>query len=193
MIEDSKLIPENTTRLIMTQLLLALDFFHKKKIIHRDIKLDNVLINQIQDQIHYEIRIADFGLAAFTLKDEYITHRCGSPGYVGPEVLKGRPYNYKADIFGAGSVFFNLLSRRYLFSGTTAEEVLRRNARCQIDHIRKYLETVSTLGQDLLFWLLNSDPEKRPTAAEALQHDWFKNDKNIINDLLNVNNMICSQ
>ena len=114
----------------MAQLLLALDFFQKKKIIHRDIKLDNILISQIEEETHYEIRIADFGLAAFTPQDEMITHRCGSPGYVAPEVLKGRDYNYKADVFGAGSVFFNLLSRRYLFSGATADEVLRRNARC---------------------------------------------------------------
>lgn len=75
-----------------------------------------------------------------------ITHRCGSPGYVAPEVLKGRLYNYKADVFGAGSVFFNLLSKRYLFSGATAEEVLRRNARCQIDHIKKYLDHISKAG-----------------------------------------------
>ena len=79
-------------------------------------------------------------------------------------MLKGKPYNYKADIFGAGSVFFNLLSRRYLFSGATAEEVLKRNARCQVDHIVKYLEQISKEGQDLLFKMLQSDPEKRPTA-----------------------------
>lgn len=75
-----------------------------------------------------------------------LLHRCGSPGYVAPEVLRGRLYNYKADIFGAGSVFFNLLSRRYLFSGATAEDVLRRNARCQVEHIVKYLEHVSKPG-----------------------------------------------
>lgn len=130
MIEDCTAIPEQTTRVIMEQMLLALDFFHRKKIIHRDVKLDNVLITQIEDQTTYEIRIADFGLATFTPNDEMIQHRCGSPGYVAPEVLKGKPYSYKADIFGAGSVFFNLLSRRYLFSGATAEEVLKRNARC---------------------------------------------------------------
>jgi len=88
------------------------------------------LITSIEEQKHYEIRIADFGLATFTLLDESLVHRCGSPGYVAPEVLKGRPYNYKADVFSAGSVLFNLFSRRYLFSGADADEVLRRNARC---------------------------------------------------------------
>ncbi len=72
MIEDCTAIPEQTTRVIMEQMLLALDFFHKKKIIHRDVKLDNILITKIEDQTTYEIRIADFGLATFTPNDEMI-------------------------------------------------------------------------------------------------------------------------
>jgi serine/threonine protein kinase len=112
---------------------------------------------------------------------------------VGPEVLKGRPYSYKADIFGAGSVFFNLLSRRYLFSGTSADEVLKRNAQCRIDHILKYLETTSRPCVDLLFKMLQPDPALRPTAAEALQHEWFKIDRDVILDLLDMNKLMCSQ
>ena len=49
MIEDSTHIPEDTTRTIMEQVLLALDFFSKKKILHRDIKLDNILITSIEE------------------------------------------------------------------------------------------------------------------------------------------------
>ena len=55
----------------MEQLLLTVDFFHRKKIIHRDIKLENILINEIEGKGEsYDIRVADFGLATFTLKDE---------------------------------------------------------------------------------------------------------------------------
>lgn len=83
---------------------------------HRDIKLDNILINQIEENTKCEIRIADFGLAVFTPKDELITHKCGSPGYVAPEIFRKSGYSYKADVFSLGSVFFNLLTGRYLFA-----------------------------------------------------------------------------
>lgn len=99
-------------------MLLALDFFQLKKIIHRDIKPDNILINSIEDNSEYEIRLADFGFAAFTPVDECITHKCGTPGYVAPEMfMSEHGYSYKADIFSLGAVFFNLLTARYLFLG----------------------------------------------------------------------------
>jgi serine/threonine protein kinase len=52
--------------------LLAMDFFTIKKIVHRDIKLENILIKSIEDSTQYEVRIADFGLAVFNPKDELL-------------------------------------------------------------------------------------------------------------------------
>jgi serine/threonine protein kinase len=116
-LEDNMQFNEADVRVIMEQALLALDLFQKKHIVHRDIKLENILINQIEEKTKCEIRIADFGLAAFTPNDELITHKCGSPGYVAPEIFQKSGYSYKADVFSLGSVFFNLLTGRYLFSG----------------------------------------------------------------------------
>ncbi len=56
-------------RVIIEQMLLALDYLQRKKIVHRDLKPDNVLINSIEDNSEFEIRIADFGFAVFTPKD----------------------------------------------------------------------------------------------------------------------------
>jgi serine/threonine-protein kinase CHEK2 len=105
--------------MIMEQVLLALDFFTIKKIVHRDIKLDNILIKSIENKTEYEIRIADFGLAIFTPKNELLKQKCGTPGNVAPEVFSGVGYSYKADIFSMGSVFFSLLTGLFLFSGDT--------------------------------------------------------------------------
>lgn len=62
-------LDESEIRVILEQILLALDFFQKKKIIHRDIKLDNILIKSIEDEKEFEIRVADFGLSTFTPVD----------------------------------------------------------------------------------------------------------------------------
>ena len=115
-------------------MLLALDFFAQKKIIHRDIKLENILINKV-DGDQYDIRVADFGLAVFTFNDELTFKKCGTPGYVAPEVFKGHGYSYKSDIFSLGSVFFNLVTGRYLFSGESNQEILRLNSECKLEHI----------------------------------------------------------
>ena len=160
---------EPDVRVIIEQMLLALDYLERKKVVHRDLKPDNVLINSIEDNSEYEIRIADFGFAVFTPKDQLLTHKCGTPGYVAPEMfMRDDGYSYKADVFSLGALFFNLLTGRYLFSGENMEQTLRRNVRCDISGISKYISNMSKNCKDLLIWMLKPDPDQRPTAREAL-------------------------
>lgn len=114
-----------------------MDFFQRKKIVHRDIKLENILISSIEDRSEYDIRIADFGLAIFTPEDEKVSGKCGSPGYVAPEVFKTQFYSYKVDVFSLGSVFYQLLTGQYLFDGNTAKQIIKRNIECDLSHTYK--------------------------------------------------------
>lgn len=116
-------------------MLLALDFFEQKKIVHRDIKPDNILIKSIQDSSDYEIRVADLGLAVFN-KNGFLTQKCGTPGFVAPELFSPGGYSYKADVFSLGCVFFSLVTGCYLFGGVTYDEVMRANICCELEHIR---------------------------------------------------------
>ena len=70
--EKQAQLSEAEVRMIMEQILLALDFLTIKKIIHRDIKLDNILIKSIEDKTEFEARIADFGLSIFTPNNELV-------------------------------------------------------------------------------------------------------------------------
>lgn len=100
-------------------MLLTVDFIHKQGIVHRDIKLDNILIKKIEET-QYVVKLADFGFATFAgLKKQPLFVKCGTPGYTAPEILRGQGYSLNSDIFSLGSVLFNLLSGCYLFAGKT--------------------------------------------------------------------------
>ena len=95
----------------MYNFLKALAHIHSKKCIHRDLKPENLLLKNKES--HYEIVIADFGLAAF-LNEEILFKRCGTPGFVAPEILMYKEeepfYDDRCDIFSAGVIFYILVT-----------------------------------------------------------------------------------
>jgi serine/threonine protein kinase len=156
-------------------------------VIHRDIKLDNILINKVEEG-EFKIKISDFGLATFKPKEgQKLYDKSGTPCYMAPELLRGVGYTEKADIFSLGSVFFNLLTGHYMFNGANVKEVLKKNEDCDLSKISIYLQQVSPQCRQLLMDMVSVDPNKRPSAHEAILHPWFQHDINLIQDLLDNN------
>lgn len=152
----------------MAQLLLSLDFMNQMSIIHRDLKPENVLLNS-KDTGVYDVRIADFGFAikadskelGIEIEEDVI---CGTPGYIAPEALAGDGFTYKSDIFSLGSILYNILSLKNLFTGKDHHAVMLKNEECQLDHVEYHLRRHSPLARNLVMLLLAKDPSKRPTA-----------------------------
>jgi tRNA A-37 threonylcarbamoyl transferase component Bud32 len=96
--------PESKALTIIFQIMEGLAYMHSKKIIHRDIKPENIIFKGTQENI--DIAIVDLGFATFEEDFRKLFVRCGTPGYVAPEVLNDKDYNCKADVFSAGVIFY---------------------------------------------------------------------------------------
>ena len=126
-------------------MLEALGFMAENNVVHRDLKPENLLLKSQSND--YDVVIADFGLASFIKPDELLTHPCGSPGYIAPEVYHGRGYNKKADIFSAGAILYLMLTGQRVFG---RGNIAHFNKQCNIEYPEKSWCKISLEGKDLV-------------------------------------------
>jgi calcium-dependent protein kinase len=158
---------ETCTSRIMRQIFSALAFLHSKGLAHRDIKLENMLLEENDSEIL--VKITDFD--TFGVLDGKFFHQFqGSLPYMAPEVLK-RWYNEKCDVWSAGVAMFAMLTGRYPFVGETSEEICGRILNQELDG--SDFIGISNDAVGLIKKVLEKDPEKRFSAAEAYRHGWI--------------------
>ena len=155
-------------------ILSGLKEMHSKKIMHRDLKPENILF---KSQGSFECVIADFGLAEFSDVSEYLFVRCGTPGYVAPEVINIKDMKTKyepiCDMFSLGLIFHILLLGVSAFPGKTYNEVLAQNRASNITFEGEEYKTIDSKAMNLLTRMLKKSPGERITATEALAHPYF--------------------
>ncbi|CAD8188252.1 unnamed protein product [Paramecium octaurelia] len=177
LLERAKNIPYSTECLqkLMYNFIKALVHIHSKKCIHRDLKPENLLLKN--KEFSTDIVIADFGLATF-LNEQIIFKRCGTPGFVAPEILIYKEddpfYDDKCDIFSAGVIFYILLTGKQPFQVSDYKAILRSNKNCEINFNIKQIQQSSQKLQELLRMMLQQNPKDRPNAESCLQHPYFK-------------------
>jgi len=116
-----KSFTEKDACFIMKQLLEALRYLHEKGIVHRDLKLENLLLVQ---QNKLDIKLADFGLSKI-MKESTLTTACGTPFYVAPDILLGEGYDTAVDLWACGVLLYVLLSGRLPFAADSDNELFK--------------------------------------------------------------------
>ena len=114
---------ERDAAILIHQVLLGLNYMHKKNIVHRDIKPENILFESL-DQKNLNVKITDFGFAQFYDPEKGgLTDTLGSPLYMAPEIIKKVKYDYKVDVWSLGVISYILLSGKPPFNGKTKDEI----------------------------------------------------------------------
>ena len=157
---------KNQVKSIITQTIEALTYCHEKGIVHRDIKLENVLIDNKMN-----VKLTDFGLCAIkeTQFDTFKTH-LGTIRYSAPELIKGQGYNDSVDVWGIGVILFMLLTGDYPFNGSTKSSIFKRITNKRIHYSRYNFDKKEI---SLLRKLLQKDPEKRIEIEDILDDPFF--------------------
>lgn len=163
---------------VMRCIIDALAYMAEKKIMHRDLKPDNMILKQKNKLEFCVLKLVDFGLATVYDIPEYLFKRCGTPGFVAPEVINAPSnenihYTPKCDVFSAGVIFYILLTEKSPFDGASFKEILQKNKSCKIDFKHPKLKK-NKYALDLLVKMLETDPEKRISAQDALNHKFFQ-------------------
>ena len=169
-IRKYKKLNEDTAKFIFKALISGLHYCHIRGIIHRDIKLDNLLLTS-----KGELKICDFGVSRVVSRGEVMTERCGTPAYMAPEILRDKGYKgFGVDMWSAGVALYAMLYGTVPFKATTIKELHKLILKGKIE----LKDDISEDARDLLRKLLERNSRKRINTFEVLQHSWMQNINN---------------
>ncbi|KAL3221190.1 hypothetical protein MRX96_029530 [Rhipicephalus microplus] len=158
-------LPETEVALLMRQLAEGVRYTHSQGVVHRDLKLGNMLLDE-----NMELKIADFGLAARVADEPPRQAVCGTPNYLAPEVLRMEGHGFAADVWAMGCIMYALLVGRPPFETSTLTETYQRILRGAYT----LPPGLSDVARSLLVSLLQPEPQERPSLNEVLEHPFLR-------------------
>ncbi|TKY61335.1 Phosphoenolpyruvate carboxylase kinase 2 [Spatholobus suberectus] len=161
-------LPEPHAASLARQLLEAVAHCHALGLAHRDIKPDNLLFDDGNN-----LRLSDFGSAEWFGEGRSMSGVVGTPYYVAPEVLMGRQYDEKVDVWSSGVILYTMLAGIPPFYGDSAAEIFEAVLRANLRFPTRIFRTVSAPAKDLLRKMICRDPSRRISAHQALRHPWI--------------------
>jgi len=163
-------LPEAQCKEMLYQIADGLNYLHEKNIIHRDLKCENILINQDN-----KCQIADFGFARKMEEDSISSTFCGSAAYAAPELLKGKMYSsFASDVWSLGVIFYVMLTHRMPFRDNSIALLLADQERGFPNISREVSDRTSWEAKGLLRNMLTYKSHERISMAETVNDNWFK-------------------
>eukprot|EP00906_Rhabdomonas_costata_P029293 RCo041356 len=118
--QGQQLLSEELVLHLFVQLCLAINHLHSQKVLHRDLKSQNVFLTKAN-----MVKLGDFGISTVLKHTTSLAHtKCGTPYYFSPEICQNLPYDHKSDVWSLGCILYELVSLRHAFSGTSINDLL---------------------------------------------------------------------
>lgn len=164
--KTGKGFPENMILDWFVQICLAIKHMHDRKILHRDLKTQNVFLTS-----KGEVKIGDFGISR-VLQHTYDCAQTaiGTPYYLSPEICQEKPYNQKSDIWSLGCILYEMVTLRHAFDASSMKGLVVKILRGTYPSIPScYSQNL----RDLIDEMLEKDPKKRPSVKKILEKDFL--------------------
>eukprot|EP00826_Nyctotherus_ovalis_P034338 TRINITY_DN2841_c0_g2_i1.p1 TRINITY_DN2841_c0_g2~~TRINITY_DN2841_c0_g2_i1.p1 ORF type:complete len:390 (+),score=90.65 TRINITY_DN2841_c0_g2_i1:111-1280(+) len=164
--KESRKLSEPEARRIFTQIVAAVRYCHQKGVVHRDLKLENILLDEDKN-----VRIIDFGFSVMVNPKAKLKVFCGTPSYMAPEIIAKKEYHgAPADVWSLGVILYAMLAGKFPFKGGNETELFASVAKGVYT-----APTASVSARNLLSKLLNTNPMRRPTCDEIMEDGFVAN------------------
>jgi calcium-dependent protein kinase len=151
------LLPETRVKHLVCQLITATRYIHDFGIVHRDLKLENIMMSDVTNNA--KPKLVDFGLARIISPNETANEPFGTLGYVAPEVLKKKPYSFSCDVWSIGCIMHALLTGSLPFDHESQRETIRMTLEDVLKLDDPCWVTISSVCKDLVLKMLTKDPD----------------------------------
>ncbi|XP_044756133.1 myosin light chain kinase, smooth muscle isoform X2 [Coccinella septempunctata] len=173
-IDDDFVLTEKSCTIFMRQICEGVDFMHKQRILHLDMKPENILC---LTKTGNRVKIIDFGLARRFDPEKKLQVLFGTPEFVAPEVVNYDSIGYGTDMWSVGVICYVLLSGLSPFMGANDPQTMANVTIAKYDFDDEAFNEISETAKDFIRKLLVKDMTARMSAEECLNHDWLKRKK----------------
>ncbi len=175
-IVEKEFYHESDAAAVIKLMATALGYLNENGVVHRDLKPENILLTDKNDDT--TVKLADFGFAKEINpggEGSELKTTCGTPGYVAPEIIMGKPYGKEVDMWSLGVITFILLCGYPPFYHENQAQLFKLIKKAKYKFDPEFWSEVSDDAKDLVKGLLVVNVEERFTVDDVLDHPWIKN------------------